>query len=90
MSGIQQSSFKTFIVYEKKIQDLVDKGFKQMMIMTEHYMETTKKQFKNFKKRNIDSKIRQAKRMYEDQKQQQQRFKKIPHLKNSTIEVQIK
>ena len=37
-----------------------------MMLMTEHYMETTKKQFKTFKQRNIDHKIRQAKRMYED------------------------
>jgi len=34
--------------------------------MTEHYMETTKKQFKNFKNKNIDRKINQAKRMYED------------------------
>ena len=62
MSGIQQPSFKTSIAdHEKKIQNLVDKGFEQMMLMTEHYMESTKKQFKTFKQRNIDHKISPSK-----------------------------
>ena len=66
-SGIQHPSFKTSIAdHEKKIQDIVDKGFQQLMLMTEHYMDSTKDKFKEFKKKMVDHKICEAKRMYED------------------------
>ena len=54
-SGIQHPSFKTSLEDHKtKIQDIVDKGFQQLMLMSEHYLASSKEQFKEFKKRNID------------------------------------
>ena len=64
---MQTPSFDNSLAeHEKKIQELSDKGFQQLMLMVQHYMEKTKKQFKNFKRKNIEMKIEDAKRMYEN------------------------
>ena len=66
-SGNQQTSFKDSLAdHEKKIQDIVNKGFQQLMLMSEHYLASSKEKFQTYKKKTIDQKITEAKRMYED------------------------